>query len=112
MNVSFNGYGQNTVTFAAQEGLEGTGIPVRLTADGTVGACAEGDVFCGILIGVREGFAAVQLSGYAVFKTTQKLPAGYTRLCAGADGTVTADSSAGRELLVVSSTDEAAGIIL
>lgn len=111
MNVNFNGYGENMVTFAAANGLDEIGVPVKITADGTVGKCSANDVFCGICQGVRDGYATVQLAGYVRVKTTAKLTLGYTKLTAGADGTVAAGTT-GRELLVVESTATDAGIIL
>lgn len=65
MNVNFNGYGENVATFVADSSLTAAGVPVKITADGTVGKCSANDIFCGICVGLRDGYAAVQLSGYA-----------------------------------------------
>lgn len=111
MNVNFNGYNENIATFIADSKLTKAGVPVKISADGTVTACASGDKFCGICIAVRDGYAAVQLSGYAVVKTSAKLSLGYTALAAGANGVVAANTS-GREHLVINSTASEAGIIL
>lgn len=111
MNINFNGYGENAATFIADSELEQTGVPVKISADGTVAKCASGDLFCGICIGVRDGYATVQLSGYAKVQTTAKLALGYTKLAAAANGKVAANDS-GRELLVIDSTASEAGIIL
>lgn len=112
MNVNFNGYGENVATFIAGSNLTDAGVPVKVTADGTVSACGSGDAFCGICVGVRDGYAAVQLSGYATVQTTSKIAAGYQKLAAGANGAVVTNTSAGREYLVVDSTASQAGIIL
>lgn len=111
MNVNFNGYGENVATFIANSALTETGVPVKISADGTVTKCASGDVFCGICVGIRDGYATVQLSGYAKVQTSAKLTLGYTKIAAGASGKVAASDS-GRELLVVDSTTTEAGIIL
>ncbi len=111
MDVNFNGYGENTATFAAASNLTQAGVPVKISADGTVAACSSGDVFCGICLAVRNGYAAVQLSGYAKVKTTSKLSLGYTKVAAGSNGTVAANT-AGRELLVINASSTEAGIIL
>ncbi len=111
MNVNFNGYGENVVTFIADSNLTATGVPVKISADGTVAACAAGDLFCGICVGVRDGYAAVQLSGYAKVKTSSAIAKGYQTLAAAASGKVAVNSS-GRQLLVVDSTSTEAGIIL
>lgn len=111
MNVNFNGYNENVATFIADSKLTEAGVPVKISADGTVTACTSGDRFCGICIAVRDGYAAVQLSGYATVKTSAKLALGYTSLAAGANGAVAANTG-GREHLVINSTASEAGIIL
>ena len=64
MNVNFNGYGENVLTFIADSGLTETGVPVKISDDGTVAKCDGNDNFCGICVGLRDGYAAVQLAGY------------------------------------------------
>ncbi len=112
MNVEFTGYGENMATFVAANGLTETGIPVKISADGTVAECNANEAFCGICQSVREGYAVVQLAGYVKVKTAAKLIPGYVKLAAGANGTVVENTTTGRELLVVASTAKEAGIIL
>ena len=45
MNVNFNGYGENVLTFIADSSLTEPGGFVKMTADGTVGKCSAGDIF-------------------------------------------------------------------
>ena len=111
MNVNFNGYGENVATFIANSALTEAGVPVKISADGTVAKCASGDLFCGICLGVRDGYATVQLSGYVRVNTSAKLALGYTKIAAGASGKVAANEN-GIALLVVDSTATEAGIIL
>lgn len=111
MNVNFNGAGENVLTFIADSSLTDTGVPVKISGDGTVAGCGEGDAFCGICVGIRDGYAAVQISGYAVFKAASKITAGYKKLAAADDGNIAVDEN-GRELLVVNSTANEAGVIL
>lgn len=111
MNVNFNGYGENAVTFIADSTLTESGVPVKISADGTVAKCAANDIFCGICTGVRDGYATVQLSGYVKVNTSAKLALGFTKLAAASDGKVSAYTS-GREYLVIDSTATEAGIIL
>ena len=42
MNVNFNGYGENVLTFIADSSLVEPGGFVKMTADGTVGKCSAG----------------------------------------------------------------------
>lgn len=111
MNVNFNGYGENVATFEADSTLTEAGVPVKMSGDGTVAACASGDDFCGVCVNVRAGYASVQLAGYVRLPATSKIAAGYKKLSASSDGSV-AVTTTGREHLVVDSTDDSVGIIL
>ena len=111
MNVNFNGAGENFLTFIADPSLNETGVPVKISGDGTVSKCAANDKFCGVCVGIRDGYAAVQISGYAVFKAASKITAGYKKLAAAGNGNVAVNEN-GRELLVVNSTATEAGVIL
>ncbi len=113
MELSFEGYGENAATFAAQSGVA-PGMPVKMTANGTVGACAAGDDFCGVALGVRCGYAAVQLCGYVRLPYDGTAPAvGWQALSAAAGGKIQT-ASTGRKLLVVDADDAAktCGIVL
>ena len=110
MNISFNGFNENVLTFIADSTVE-EGMPVKISADGTVSKCANNDAFCGLCVGVREGYATVQLTGYAVFPAGAKVTVGYTKLAVNSEGKVAANNS-GREYLVVDSTATEIGIIL
>ena len=111
MNVNFNGYGENVLTFIADSGLTEAGVPVKISDDGTVAKCSANDVFCGVCVGVRGGYAAVQLAGYVRMPATARIAVGYKKLAAGSNDTVAVNSS-GRELLVVDSTATEVGFIL
>lgn len=98
MNVSFEEIGRMAVTFA-RNGCE-AGQVCKVNANGTVAPCAAGDKFCGIVEGVRGGFAAVQLAGFASVTVSSPMNVGYVALCADGNGGV--KSGSGREYLVVS----------
>ena len=97
MNVSFEEIGRLAVTFA-QEGCE-SGQVCKLGSDGKVTACAAGDKFCGVVEGIRGGFAAVQVEGFATVRISGAVNVGYVNLCADGSGGV--KSGTGREYLVV-----------
>ena len=63
MNVDFKGYGENVATFIADSGVA-VGNIVKLSDNFKVVNAASGDDFIGVCVGVRSGYAAVQLSGY------------------------------------------------
>lgn len=115
MKVSFAGIGEQAVTFEAQPGTE-PGKAVKMIANGTVGPCADGNIPCGIAINVRDGVAAVAVSGYCRVKysgsTAPSL--GYTLLAADGAGGIKAVTSGGRQFLVVDVDDVSgtAGILL
>jgi hypothetical protein len=111
MNVNFNGFNENVLTFIADASLTKTGVPVKITGDGTVGACGGNEAFCGICVGLRDGYAAVQLSGYIRGKANVKIEPGYKRLASGSTGDI-ATNACGREYLVLYSTANEIGFIL
>lgn len=66
--VSFEDIGMVTATFTAREDVK-SGQVVKITGNGEVGACADGDAFCGLALSVRSGFAGVQVKGFACVPT-------------------------------------------
>lgn len=104
MNVSFEEIGRLAVTFA-QEGCE-AGQVCMVSGNGKVGPCTDGGKFCGIVEGLRGGYAGVQVAGFAPVAYSGTAPvAGYVNLCADGNGGVR--TGEGREYLVVS-VDETA----
>ena len=55
--ISFEGIGEVVATFACGEGVA-PGQVVKVTEDGTVGACAATDKFCGVALSAEDGYAA------------------------------------------------------
>lgn len=111
MNVNFNGYGEQVTTFIADDTLTQPGVPVAVSDNGTVKPCDENENFCGVCVGVRNGYAAVQTAGFVTMPATAKIGVGYQKLTTGAGGTV-ATGAEGRELLVVESGEDEVGFIL
>lgn len=100
MKVCFEEIGHMSATFAAESG-EG-GDVVKVSANGTVAPCADGDVFCGVMEGIRKGFAAVQLHGFVTLPYTGSAPElGYNELLANGAGGVKVGTG-GKKCLVVS----------
>ena len=111
MKVNFNGYDESVLTFIADNTLTKAGQLVKIVDDGTVGRCEVGDTFCGVCVAIRDGYAAVQLSGYVVVQSKNKVQLGYQNLVAGEDGSVIARPH-GRDYLVVHSVNGEVGFIL
>ena len=63
MKLSYEGIGQWAATFACDDLAEGE--LVKVSANGTVAACAAGDDFCGMVLSVSRGgdACAVALGG-------------------------------------------------
>ena len=108
---SFEDIGAVTATFAADQGVEG-GQVVKVTANSTVGACADGDDFCGVALEPRKGAAAVQVKGFVTVCCTSSLTLGWTALAADGKGGVKAAASGGVTALVVSASGGSAVICL
>ena len=84
--ISFEGIGEVAATFACGEGVK-AGQVVKLTGDGTVGPCGDGERFCGVALNAGEGFAAVQLGGLTrVAASGGALTEGWNRLLADGSG--------------------------
>ena len=64
MSVSFKGIREEYVTFQCASDLK-AGVPVKLTANGTVGACGANDRLIGVAADVStDDHALVQTAGY------------------------------------------------
>ena len=97
---SFEDIGAVVATFAAGSGVKG-GQVVKVTENGTVDACSDGEAFCGVALEPRQGGAAVQVKGFVTVPYTGELTLGWTTLAANGSGGVKANST-GVNALVVS----------
>lgn len=110
MNVDFKGYGENVATFLAADGLQ-AGDLVKMSGNFTVAAATEDSDFVGVCLGVRDGYAAVQTSGYTEVVFTGELSTGY-QILACEDSETVAAAEDGRVHLVVSAANGIAGIMI
>ncbi len=110
MNVSFDGYLADSLTFEAADDVA-VGLPVAVSDNGKVAKAA--DVFCGVCTALKNGFAAVQLHGYVRLPYTGSMTVGYKLLVAD-NGNIKVDADNGREYLVidVDADNHTVGIIL
>lgn len=101
MNYSFEGIGQWTATFGCHNDVA-EGQMVKVSGNGEVTICGDGDNFCGMAAVVgRDGLAcSVALSGMVTVPYSGSAPAlGWSNLSADSNGGVKADES-GRTCLV------------
>ena len=110
MNIGFNGFCDNTVTFEADSSVN-KGTLLKLIDDNTVSACEDGDKVVGVCVNVRDGYAAVKLYGYVEIPVEGSVNVGYQKLSAASATALKADSN-GREYLVVSAGTDTIGVIL
>ena len=116
MKVSFEGIGENVVTFynSSTTGAA-AGEPVKISGNGEVSKCEAGGRFFGVALTCEGGFAAVQTDGYVQLAYSGAAPtAGFGMLAADGGGGVKTDADNGGEFLVVdvNTTDKTVGIIL
>ncbi len=108
-NINFNGYMENVLTFECDDDVN-VGDLVSMKASGKVGKAAADSAFIGVCVSVKNGIAAVQLSGYIEKKKGGTVNLGFTKLVAAADGVKT--GNAGKEFTVIYSDDSTVGFIL
>lgn len=114
MKVSFEGIGEQVISFEAASGTKKNEF-VKLSANSKVANCSADDLFAGYCINTDGGFADVMTHGYIeVGYTGETAPTvGFATLSAAANGKVQADED-GREYLVikVDSTNAVVGFIM
>ena len=109
--ISFGDIGNVAATFFAEEGVK-DGQLVKITGNGTVGPCAEGDSFCGVAGQVRKGAVAVQVGGFMQVGVTGEVALGRVKLAADGKGGVKADEDGISALVVQVEQDGKAVICL
>lgn len=115
MSISFGGIGEYAATFYNNSAAPAAAAKaVKISGNGEVSACSDGDAFAGVCISAGAEFAAVQLRGFVKLPYSGTAPAlGFSKLLADADGGIKADTS-GREYLIVEvdTSAKAAGLFL
>ena len=102
MEISFEGIGQVAATFAAAEGVA-AGMAVALTADSTVGMGKAGDAPCGKVLSVKNGMAAVQISGMMQLAYSGTAPTvGMGTVALDGSGKIKTVTSGGMSCMIVS----------
>ncbi len=109
MKVSFEGLGELVASFVnGGDALKGK--LVKLSANSTVAAATDGEVFAGMCIHADDAFAEVVLSGCVTCTYSGTAPAvGYVKLVSAGNGAVKT-AAGGREYLVLK-VDEAASTV-
>ena len=109
MKVSFEGIGEQVISFAAASGLT-KGVFVKMSASSTVTACSSGDGFVGYCCAAEGGFAEIRTHGYMKCPYSGTAPSvGYGILVADAGGKVKSAQSGASYLIV--DVDTTAGTV-
>ena len=105
MKLSYEGIGQWAATFACDHLAEGE--LVKISANGTVSTCSDGESFCGMVLSVSRGgdACAVALGGLVTAGYTETAPElgwemGWSGLSADGEGGVQADADGSTYLVV------------
>ena len=115
MKVSFEGIGEGIATFHFDgEGRAAGGTPVKVSGNGTVSPCGEGERFFGVALAGDEDFTAVQMEGFAELSFSGTAPGvGYVKLAADGSGGVKKSESGGEFLVVeVDTGNKVLGLVL
>jgi hypothetical protein len=112
MNNNFSNYPENVITFECdyEENIY-MGTPVKMSKSNTVAACRPGENMIGVAVNVRNGYAAVQLSGYIEMPTDEAFEVGYRNIIVAEDNKVRSNRL-GREYLVTYVEKGIVGFIL
>lgn len=110
--ITFDSIHETYVTFNADEGLE-AGSVCKITGDSAVGACADGEEFCGVARQVRGGLAGVVLGGFCRLAYSGTAPTcGMTALCADANGGVKVGGDKEYLVVQVDESEQTIGVFL
>ena len=101
MNISYQDIAQVCAAFQASGALS-EGKLCKVTGNGTVSSCANGDVFHGVTGKVRNGMAAVTLRGFVTVKYAGTTPTVGECALAAASAFEVKTAEDGRRCLVVS----------
>lgn len=115
MKVSFEGIGENIVTFYnSSSNPAAAGGPVKMSGNCEVAACSAGERFFGVAVAGDNEFTAVQTKGYVEMPYTGAAPVvGFGKLAADAAGGVQTAETGGEFLIVdVDTTNRVIGFIL
>lgn len=114
MLVSLKGFDEKIITLQASDSVT-AGVAVSISGNNEVTAASEGTDVFGLALSVREGYAAVQVGGFATLPCAniEDARVGYQGITGADDGAVSIDDS-GRKVFILSvnETDGTIGIIL
>jgi len=109
--ISFEDIGAVVATCQVEEDVAG-GQVVKMTGNGKVGPCADGDRFCGVTMQPRCDIAGVQFKGFMTVSCEQELTPGWATLAADGSGGVKSAEGGVPALVIAMNADGTAVICL
>lgn len=113
MDINFNGFGENVATFIKENNVE-NGMLVSMSDDNfTVKPAERGDEIFGVCVGVRDDYAAIQLSGYVETKYVLSMRTGIVGLAVhNAKSIKIDDNSTKYKIIYVDKKKQIVGFVL
>ena len=112
MDISFEGYAENAVTFYADSDVL-PGDPVMIGEEATVYKAEAGADIIGVALAVKDGYATVKTSGTVTLPSSGLLMPGYTKLTVDSEGALdTGESGPDRLVIYVDSAAGTATVLL
>ena len=108
--LGYEGIGEVVVTVAVSEEME-RGTPVCMEGNGAVRPCQADEMFCGVALGRRGEFGAVQVKGFVTVPYSGELAVGWAALAADGDGGVCKSESGLKYLIMEVDEDEYTAVI-
>ena len=112
MNLNLHGLDKQVVTFKCSSDITSPGQFVKMGGSNSVKLCGSGDEPIGVCLGVRNGYAAVQIRGYVEVKQNGTITVGYNTISAVTDSIIKRDYDSPLRVLVLYALGGVAGILL
>ncbi|MBQ6152981.1 MAG: hypothetical protein IJJ15_04460 [Ruminococcus sp.] len=100
MDINFNGFNEKVLTFMADNTVT-EGCLVTMDESGAVTKASADGGFIGVCLNVRNGFAAVQVEGYAETDLTGEVSVGDAILVAASSGVKAAEEGKSYRVIYV-----------
>lgn len=110
--ANFKGLNSEVATFSCNSSVTQAGQLVKLVGNGAVGKCTSGDQPIGVVVSVRNGYAAVAVRGFVEVPHDGTVTVGYRNLSASDDKTVKLDNTNGIKCLVLEAKNGVVGFLL
>ena len=110
--ANFKGLNSEVATFSCSSSVTQAGQLVKLIGSGMVGKCTSGEQPIGVVVNVRNGYAAVAVRGFVEVPHDGTVTVGYRNLSASDDKTVKIDNTNGIRCLVLEAMNGVAGFLL